>query len=171
MTEAIDMCQKIKDKRIYFVLNPDNVWDKFDNSLKTIVQAEWQEVKFLDDAGDKLHTDMSKLPNDCGGIYAFVLKPEIIPKAHIYILYIGRCKYTNYQNLRKRCCEYINDRDRSKIFTMIHLWGNYLYICYLPLKDNDTIVKLEAELIETIFPPCNDEYPKRVTRMAMRAAF
>jgi hypothetical protein len=54
LTEVIDMCQKIKDKRLYFVLNPDNVWDKFDNSLKAIVKSEWKEVKFLDDNGEKL---------------------------------------------------------------------------------------------------------------------
>lgn len=171
MTEVIDMCQKIKDKRLYFVLNPDNVWDKFDNSLKAIVKSEWKEVKFLDDNGEKLHTDMNKLPNDYGGIYVFVLKPEIIPKTHMYILYIGRCKYTTHQNLRKRCCEYFNEKSRPKISAMIHLWGKYLYIRYLPLKDNGIIKKLEDELIRTIYPPCNDKYPDRVTRMAMKAAF
>jgi len=165
------MCQKIKDRRLCFILNPDDVWDKFDNSLKTIVQADWYEAKFLDDTGSNLHNDMINLPNNCGGIYIFILKPEVIPKTHIYILYIGRCKYTVYQNLRKRCCEYIKDTNRPKILAMINSWGKHLYIRYLPLVDNDVIESLEDELIETIFPPCNDKYPKKVTRMAMKAAF
>jgi len=170
LKEAIDMCKKIKDKKLTFVLNPDDVWEKFDNSLKPIINCNWQEVKFLDDSCQVLHSSMSSLPSDSGGIYIFILKPEIVPNTHLYILYIGRAKNTPHQNLRKRCSQYIKDT-RPKICIMRDSWGKNLFIRYLPLKDNDIIDRLEKELIKSIFPPCNDDYPDKVIKMAMKSAF
>jgi hypothetical protein len=170
MDEIIDMCQKIKNSKLTFVLNPDNAWDVFDDNFQDTVNTTWQEVKFLDESCERLHASMEHLPNNTGGIYVFIAKPEIIPNTHLYILYVGRAFYTSSQNLRKRCSSYISD-DRPKIYSMVRSWGKYLYIRYLPLTDNNTIDRLESELINTIFPPCNDMYPNRVIRMAMKAAF
>ena len=170
MREVIDMCNKIKEKKLHFVLNPDDSWGKFDASFKTIVDTDWYEVKFLDDSCSALHNNMDTLPNDNGGIYVFIAKPEIIPCAHQYILYIGRAKLTKSQNLRKRCKEYFGDT-RPKVYSMVNSWGNHLFIRYLPLSDNNIIDNLEKELIRTIFPPCNDYYPDKITRMAMKSAF
>lgn len=164
------MCNKIKERKLNFVLNPDDSWSKFDDSLKNIVKGAWQEVKFLDDTCLNLHSSMTMLPKDSGGIYIFVLKPEIIPNTHLYILYIGRARHTDKQNLRKRCSEYLKD-GRPKIFTMIKTWGKDLYIRYMPLSDNNMIDKLESALIDAIFPPCNDRYPNKITREAVKAAF
>jgi len=170
VAEYIDMCSKIKDKRIPFVLNPDDVWEKFDPALKPMITSGWQEVKFLDDSSETLHNSMSTLPNDNGGIYVFVVKPNIIPNVHQYILYVGRARCNERQNLRKRCREYLNDT-RPKINLMREYWGKHLYIMYLPLSDNHIIDKLENELIRAIFPPCNDKYPDKVVREALKSAF
>lgn len=170
MKEIIDMCQKVKSSKLTFVLNPDSTWDKFNQEFNEIVSTSWQEVKFLDESCQRLHSSMEQLPNNTGGIYAFIVKPEIIPNTHLYILYVGRAKCTPSQSLRKRCSHYIAD-ERPKIYSMIHLWGKFLYIRYLPLTDNNIIDKLEKELIKAICPPCNDEYPDKILRMAMKAAF
>ena len=48
---------------------------------------------------------------------------------------------------------------RPKIATMRETWGKELYIKYLPLNDNETIRKVEKELIRVIIPPFNDQIP------------
>ncbi len=169
MSELIDMCRKIKNNTLKFVLNPDNVWDSFDSTYLSTVQGHWHEVKFLNDTCDGFNSDIENVPSNEGGIYVFTIKSDIIRNAHIYILYIGRVWSTPDQNLKKRFKEYYNDT-RPKIMFMRETWGNNLYIKYLPLTDNVLISNLEEELIKAIIPPCNDKYPK-VIRRAMRAAF
>ena len=136
-----------------------------------INDSKWQEVKFLDDSSVALHNSMINIPNNMGGIYTFILKPNIIPDTHLYIFYIGRAKYTQRQNLRKRCKEYLTDNERPKIIMMRELWGRHLYIRYLPLTDNSIIDKLEENLLNSIIPPCNDEIPNKIIKMAKKAAF
>ncbi len=168
-TASIDLCDEMKIKEITFHLNPGGVWEQFDNNLSSIVNQVWNEVKFLDD-NENLNIEMSTIPDDHGGIYIFILKPNIIPQLHQYILYIGRAKCTSNQNLRKRCREYFKD-SRSKVHRMRTKWGKYLYIRYLPLSDNTTIEKLEEELINAIIPPCNDAQPNAQLRYAKKSAF
>ena len=169
MSEIIDMCRKVKNNTISFVLNPDNVWDSFDNTYLATVHGLWHEVKFLNDTCDSLNTDIENVPSNEGGIYIFTIKSDIIQNTHIYILYIGRVKLTTNQNLKKRLKEYYRDT-RPKIMFMRETWGSNLYIRYLPLTDNNLISNLEKELIRVILPPCNDDYPE-IIRAAMKAAF
>lgn len=173
MLQTIDMCSSdIQTRHVPFILNPADVWNSFDSTLKTLIQEEegWEEIKFLADDGS-LNDEIGKIPNDYGGIYIFIAKPNIIPQAHQYIFYIGRAKCTDAQNLRKRCREYFLRRSRSKINSMITTWGKFLYIKYLPLIDNDIITRLESELILAIFPPFNDDYPNKQIKQAKKAAF
>lgn len=164
------MCRKIKDRKLTFILNPDDSWEKIDVNMRIVANSAWNEVKFLDNTCNNLDNSMQNLPDDKGGIYIFIVKPEIVPNTHLYILYIGRAQNTASQNLKKRCCEYLNDT-RPKIFAMKESWGKNLYIRYLPLTDNNIINKLEEELIEAILPPCNDKYPRSITRAAVKQAF
>ena len=90
----------------------------------------------------------------------FLLKPEIIPGMHRYIMYIGRVRKKKGFSLRKRCKEYIND-DRVQIMYMREMWGDKLYFYYLPLDNDEDIEKIERELIRVIIPPCNTEIPDR----------
>jgi hypothetical protein len=169
VTDLIDMCQKIRNNKLSFVLNPDSIWDSFNNKFDSIVNCTWQEVKFLDDTSKELHSSMNSIPSNCGGIYVFVVKTNIIPNTHLYTLYIGRVKITDNQNLKRRCKQYLKDT-RPKILFMRETWGKNLYIRYLPLMDNNTIEELEEELIRVVIPPCNTDYPETINS-AMKAAF
>lgn len=171
MNKIIDMCSEIQTHNLKFVLNPNEVWDTFDVKYKEITeQGDWHEVKFLNDDASALNDEVKKIPNNCGGIYIFILKGSIVPQSHLYILYIGRAQNTANQNLRKRIKCYISD-DRPKIVKMRETWGKYIYVKYLPLEDNSIINGLESELIRLIIPPCNDVYSPKVTHQAMKAAF
>lgn len=169
MGQVFDMCNSIKTNSIHFVLNPNDCWQTFNTDFLTIVNSKWNEIKFLNEDCTRISDQISTVPNNMGGIYIFFLRPDIIPCIHKYILYIGRVKYTANQNLRKRFREYVDDK-RSDIDFMRETWGKDLYIMYLPLTDNCLIDKLEKELIRTIVPPCNTDYPG-ILNKAMKAAF
>ena len=83
-------------------------------------------------------------------------------------MYIGRAKKTEKQNLRKRCKEYYSE-ERPKIGRLLRSCWKYIYIKYLPLEDNVLIDRVEAELINTILPPCNDKIPNKVIQNTIKA--
>lgn len=171
MSDVVDMCNSMLTHKVSFILNPSDLWKTYDANLRKITEkGNWQEVKFLNDDCSGLNSSISNVPNDSGGIYIFILRGGIIPYSHDYIMYIGRAKYTDSQNLRKRVKEYLND-DRPKIMRMRETWGKSLYIKYLPLKDNKIISELEEELIRVIIPPFNEEYSPKIIRQAKKAAF
>ena len=163
----IDVCNSISNSKIHFILNP-YLWNECNQEIIDSIHTDWDEVKFLDDGNSTLHASMKFLPNDKGGIYIFIVKPNLIPDSHLYIFYVGRSLKTENQNLRKRCSEYFKD-NRPKILRMIENWGKYLYIRYLPLDDNQFISDLEKILINAILPPCNDEIPDKEIRAAVKA--
>lgn len=162
----VDISCSVATTKIDVVLNP-MLWDNFNGTLIPTVTAEWKEVKFLNDSKQP-HDDLATIPDNCGGIYAFIAKPGIIPNTHLYLMYIGRAQCTRSQNLKKRCNEYFS-QDRPKVKRMIETWGKYLYIRYLVLTDNDVIKKVEEELINSILPPFNDEIPNKTIRDAVKA--
>lgn len=171
MDEIHDMCAlDIQTHRLNFILNPQNIWQSYNEDLRKVTESnKWKEIKFLNDDASALNSDIKTVPKDCGGVYVFVLKGGIIPDIHMYIMYVGRVQFTDNQNLNKRLHEYFRD-NRPKIRQMREVWGRYLYIRYLPLKDNCIITQLEEELIRVIIPPCNDSYPKVISK-AIKAAF
>lgn len=156
MSEIVDMCRREKETQVMFSLNLDK-WRDFDDDVRRIVGLGWKTIKFLDNDGN-LSSDFEIMPADKGGIYIFVLNPDIVPNIHTYIMYIGRAQLTANKNLKKRCKEYFKDM-RPKIAMMRETWGKELYIQYLPLGDNETIKKVERELIRVIIPPFNDQIP------------
>lgn len=167
--ELLDMCNKMKSHKLTFLLNPDGEWDTFDSNYERILNNNWQEVKFLNETGNQLSDEIDNILNTTGGIYAFIIKPNIITDVHLYIVYIGRVQLTSTQNLRKRIKEYFSDT-RPLIVLMRETWGRYLYVRYLPLRDNVQVRGLEEELIRVILPPCNDKYPG-VYNVAKKVAF
>lgn len=169
MSEVVDMCRAIRNHSLHFTLNPKNCWASFDTAFSDTISGKWHEIKFLNDDDLAINEAISTVPNDKGGIYLFILKPDIVPDVHKYILYVGRVKCTPRQNLRKRFREYVTDT-RSDIENMRETWGKQLYIRYLPLSDNNIITNLETELIRVIIPPCNTDYPGVLNR-AMHSAF
>jgi len=170
MKNEVDIIRSsLRETHVHFKISPI-LWDRYNDEIRLITNGEWHEVKFLDDELN-VNNELRNIPDDCGGIYSFIAKPDLIPSSHLYLLYIGRSKYTQHQNLRKRCKEYPRE-DRPKIEEMISIWGKFLYIRYLPLRgENDLIEKVESELVNAILPPCNDRIPDKNIRRAVAAFF
>lgn len=158
---SIDVCALKNREKILtkdFILHVDK-WDSMDCEVKRIVSKNWSSIKYLDVKGN-LSPDIKKLPDDSGGIYLFLLSPDIINGLHRYIMYIGRARKCNEFSLQKRCRCYIKDT-RPLIAEMIGNWGQYLYLYYLPLESDEEIVMVERELNRVIIPPCNTQIPDR----------
>lgn len=123
--------------------------------------SKWSDgVKYLKD-DTHVTSEINSLPNNTGGIYMFYIEGGSLSFIEKYILYIGRCKYTEGQNIRKRAMEYLND-DRFFIKKMFELWGPYLHYKYYGDTDNSRIVRYERALIMAIAPPFNDSLPEKL---------
>lgn len=146
-----------KELTLDFVLNIDK-WKTVNLEVQQLVSGHWEFIKFLNDDCTGINKDISKVPNDKGGIYVFLLKPEVIPTLHTYIMYIGRVRKKQGFSLQRRCKEYLTD-NRVKIAYMREMWGEELYFYYFPLEDDALIEQVERELIRVIIPPCNTQIP------------
>ena len=157
MTQTVEILERQLLFQLTFDLDVVK-WATMDEEIKAVVSDGWSSIKYLNDAGE-LSDDIRNLPNDCGGIYLFLLKPDKIPSLHRYILYIGRARRATNFGLRQRCSTYISDT-RPKVHRMIHRWGQDLYLYYLPIHESDEFIsKVERELNRVIIPPCNPQIP------------
>ncbi|MDR1069262.1 MAG: hypothetical protein LBL37_00520 [Gracilibacteraceae bacterium] len=154
---------------IQFILNT-TLWDSFNPKVMSIISQpqSWREVKLLAPDG-KSNPQLRTIPNDKGGIYLILAKPNILPESCLYLMYIGRAHITADHNLRKRCSQYPTEKERPKIKRLIEQWGRYLYVRYLPLDGNDIIDVVEDELINIILPPFNDRIPNKKISAAVKA--
>ncbi|WP_339295636.1 hypothetical protein MKY82_05150 [Paenibacillus sp. FSL W7-1279] len=164
--DEVDLVHKIRNTSVSFRLCPD-LWHSEDFDWSQVV---FHEKKFLNTDGSAMHDHMNELPITAGGIYFFYIRPGILPNTE-YLVYIGRAQFTNSQNLKKRCRSYFQKypKERPKINTMIREWGPYLYIKYIEMTDNDTIMSLEKKLINALVPPFNDEIPNKTIKRAVDA--
>ena len=170
MPEVVDIFVRKQVLTLPFELNIDK-WETMDEEVKNIVAGEWKNIKFLNEKGDALNEAISTVPDDVGGIYVFVLRPELIPDIHLYIMYIGRVRRCKHYSLRKRCRSYMRDT-RPLVAAMRDLWGKELYFYYLPIEDDILVEKVEKELNRVIKAPCNTQYPDEyVTEMPNKNAF
>lgn len=158
MSQLVDMCVRSKVLTLPFELNIDK-WKTIDKDVKDAIFSEWHSIKFLNEDATQINQDIVQVPNDRGGVYMFLLRPDVIPGLHRYIMYIGRARRQKQFSLRKRCRAYLTDM-RPKVATMRELWGKDLYFYYLPLDDDDFIDKTEKELLRVIIPPCNSDIPE-----------
>ncbi len=165
----IDVINTIAESKLHFMLSVV-LWESFDSNILQMVSPPnmWNEVKLLDSNGN-INSQMKTIPNNTGGIYLFLAKTQILPESYMYLMYVGRAHFTAKQNLRKRCCQYPNENKRPRIKRMVQQWGKYLYVKYLPLTDNHVINTIEAELINKILPPFNDEIPDQNIKAAVKA--
>lgn len=151
-----------------FIINP-HLWEDV-NEINSIISASnFREVKYMREDLTSYDEDVNTLPDNQGGLYFFYVKLPILFDAISYLVYIGRAKNTDKQNIRKRCREYFYDFDSEKstkrirkVRGMIRHWGEYLYLKYIPLDDNEQIKSLESLLINNIRPPLNDSVPKKI---------
>lgn len=156
---------KIYDVTYY--LTPTRWSDNPVNNMHIIAEENWSlPIKYMNDAGDDVSDEIKNLPNNIGGIYIFIIKGVSIPFAEFYLAYIGRCKCTDHQNIRKRAKEYFAELNklnpRPKIFNLLKYWKNYLFFRYYPASDNTFIDRTENNLIRAVFPPFNDEIPDKI---------
>ena len=133
-----------------FILSPE-LWKKFDLEGINVDYSKWERVKMMN-ANKELSDETNRIPNDCGGIYVYVIVSPIIPNGGNYLMYIGKATKTENENLRARVRTYkkqIGEKfNRSKLHTMFTKWGEYVYVYYLPMKSSaDYIKEIEDTLI------------------------
>jgi len=167
--KEVDIISNIAESKLTFMLNT-SLWNSFDLDVLRIISAphSWNEVKLLGPDG-KRNSLLTTIPKDKGGVYLFLVKPGFLLESHSYLMYVGRAHITENHNLRKRCLQYITEKKRPKVKRMIEQWGEYLYVKYLPLDDNEMIDLVEEELINKILPPCNDKIPNKKISAAVKA--
>jgi hypothetical protein len=170
--DSWDLGRTIHDHEVKFRLYPE-LWENFEFDEFDLTTVTWHECKFLNSDGNGLSIEMSNLPNDKGGIYFFVARSAVLPEICNYLMYIGRSKCTKAQSLKRRCrnyfTEYNSEECRPRIYRLIKLWGEYLYLRYIELEDNRIIDELEAALINSLLPPFNFVVPNKKIRAAIRA--
>lgn len=158
--------------QILYYHNPrrwnDNLID-INNPIRDI--ENWSpEIKYLNDPGDDISQEIKSLPSDKGGIYMFFIKGLNLSFVENYILYIGRCKYTATQNIKKRAREYFND-NRPMIKKMFRLWKEHIYYRYYPDINNYNIDCNEIQLIRALLPPLNETIPDKLEPQETIPAF
>ena len=160
-----------------FLINP-TLWTDSEEINRHINIDAMHEVKYVRDDLIQYDSDLNSLPTN-GGLYFFFIKPPILFGKIQYLVYIGRARGTDSQNLKKRCREYFYDfrnvnKDDSrtrKIRRMIKRWGKYLYLQYIEISDNNLIDSLESLLINNIRPPFNSSIPEKKYYQPAVAAF
>lgn len=138
-------------------------WIKYavDESNPIADESNWsKEIKYLNETNDDISDDIKNIPNDTGGIYMFFLKGISLSFIEKYIVYIGRCQYTDSQNIRKRAREYFSD-NRDFIKGMFSKWKQFVYYRYYPDTDNERIKMNEAILLNALWPPFNPTIPDK----------
>lgn len=158
-----------------FILSPE-LWEKFNLEGINVDYSKWARVKMMD-ADKELSNETNRIPNDCGGIYVYVIVSPIIPNGGNYLMYIGKATKTESENLRARVRTYKKQfgekYNRPKLHNMFTKWGEYVYVYYLPMKSSAADIKeIEDRLIAAYGrPPCNKEILIRSVKDAVDAAF
>lgn len=156
-----------------FILSPE-LWEKFDLNGISVDYEKWNRVRMVGDDGE-LSDETNSIPNDCGGIYAYVIIAPVIPGASHYLMYVGMATKTEGENLRSRVRSYkrqFGDKyDRSKLHKLFTLWGKHVYVYYLPMYSTELDIKtLEDRLIAAYGkPPCNKQVLVKTVRDAVDA--
>lgn len=169
---AFQLGEEIKLREVPFKLHKA-LWDKFDFPGLDLRFDQWNKIKYLNDTADDFNASINNIPNNQGGLYMFYVRCEIITGLTEYPLYIGRAQLTQHQNLRKRVKEYFQkyarNNERPKITRMFQYWANDIHIAYYTLVDNEDIIDLEKQIINSLLLPMNDEIPDTEIRQAIQA--
>ena len=135
-------------------------------------ESAWSnEIKYLDATNTVISDEIKEIPDNTGGIYIFYIKGTNLTFIENHILYVGRSRYTDNQNIRKRAMEYYSETNRVLIKKMFRLWRNHLYYRYYASTDNTFIDNVEATLIRAILPPMNEKIPDKVNVQPAVPAF
>lgn len=169
---AFQIGKTLNEKKVTYFVHPPN-WLKFNNVNLDLDFNNWGKIKYLTDDGNSLNEAVEEIPNNRGGLYLFFINCNVINGITSFPFYIGRAQYTEHQNLRKRVKEYFhhyaNNDERPKIYKMLALWGPELHLAYFPVNNNDQIVNIEKEIINSLLLPMNDLIPNKTLKDAKKA--
>lgn len=172
LSSAFDLGEEMSNRVIRYILYKP-VWDKFTYPALDLSFSKWTSVKYLNENGTALSEKISLVPNDKGGLYLFYVKCSLISGLTEYPLYIGRAQLTAGQNLRKRIKEYFqhyaNDSERPKITKMLRYWGKELFVAFYPLDENENIINVEKDIINSTIFEMNDRIPDIEISQATKA--
>lgn len=174
ISSAFDLGEDLMKKTVSYSLSRET-WFKFDfpDLGVDISFSNWESIKYLNDAGDDLNENTNEIPNESGGLYLFYVNCEVLPIMTCFPFYIGRAKFTDSQNLRKRVRsyfqKYMSSQERPKITRMLNYWKEDLFVAYITINSNDHIDQLEKYLINSLVLPMNDEIPDIEVRQAKKA--
>ena len=167
MRQRLDAANRdISDFKQWFILNPSRLMEE--NFV--VEKLNWKSVSFNNEA------EISKIPDDKRGIYAFVIcwENDILPQ-NGYVLYVGIAGKNSNRSLRARYKDYLSItkvQDRTRIARAIGLWEDVLKFFFAPIDDNiesKDLQLLERQMNEALLPPCCERDFDAETRQKMRA--
>ena len=155
LKERVDIINRdMKDFKQWFILNPSRLMEK----KFVIDKLNWNSVSL----GNR--DEISKVPDDKRGIYAFVIcwENSILPQ-HGYVLYVGIAGEDSNRSLRERYIEYLqmsHIKKREHISYAIGTWHEVIRFFFAPIDDDieaEDLKLLETQINGALMPP----YSKR----------
>ena len=169
---AFLLAEEVELRKVEYKLHSD-LWEKFTSSDFDLQFENWIKLKYLNENADGFDEGISDIPNDKGGLYMFYVKCKIISGITEYPLYVGRAQITDHQNLRKRVKEYFQkysrDNERPKLTRMFKYWKSDLYLAYFPVDENEDVINIESQFINSLLLPMNTEIPDTDVKQAIKA--
>ncbi len=155
-----ELTQPFADIKWNFCFSTD-LWKAYKD--ERIQLQNLQCIKYFE-AGELSKKNIKKIPNTSGGIYFYVLKNPILPDYSVACMYVGRARYTESENLRKRAqshyADYKSGKENERLIRLFNIYKDYVYYLFLPVHEtNDVIDNIEKRLINALTLPCNKDYP------------
>ena len=159
--KKIDVVQNLQSMTWAFCLSTE-LWEKCINNSVTSSLNLMKKIKYFGNSDKQLSEEVDKLPNDRGGVYIYSIENSLVPSLGSYIMYVGRARKTEYENLRIRIkahfSQYKRHEENERLERVFDNWKQYVYLSYLPMDGNDVIDLMENQLITALTPPCNKQY-------------
>ena len=169
---AFSLGEEVELRKVEYKLHGE-LWKKFTCADFDLKFENWIKMKYLNENADDFDEGIQDVPNDKGGLYMFYVKCKIISGITEYPLYVGRAQITENQNLRKRVKEYFQkyskSNERPKLTRMFNYWKNDLHLAYFPLDDNEDVISIENQFINSLLLPMNTEIPDTEVKQAIKA--
>lgn len=169
--KKIDVVQDLQKMTWAFCLSTE-LWGKYRENPKFDF-SKLVKIKYFGESNNVLSNEVSEIPMDKGGIYIYVIENSVVPCIGSYIMYVGRARKTKTENLRARAkshfSKYSRHEENERIERVFDNWSQHVYLLYLPLDTNEEVDCLEKELIVSLTPPCNKDYPSPKIRRKLSA--
>lgn len=170
--KTIDVVQNLQTMTWAFCLSTE-LWKKYKKDTFVVDLDKFEKIKYFKKDSEELSDEIEEIPKNSGGIYIYSIENSLIPFLGSYIMYVGRARKTESENLRVRAKSHYNQYKRheenERLERMFDYWKQYIYISYLPIDRNDVIDLIEEQLITALTPPCNKKYAAPKVRRKLRA--